>query len=156
MLAQAPVLVVALLLLLHAALGAGAVGGGGSEGGCERRCGRMKLPYPFGFSSGCTIQLGCDDTDDVAWLGHARELRLFVRNVTARVITLGLNPDCSRLFNSSVAALFSDNYAPSDWNNLLGRSCSPSVQAAYFNKNCIVPPERYKRWPHCTTNETFT
>ncbi|VAI13085.1 unnamed protein product [Triticum turgidum subsp. durum] len=160
-LALPPVMVVALLLLPHVALGAGAVGGGGGEGGCERRCGRMKLPYPFGFSSGCTIQLGCDDddTDDVAWLGHARELGLFVRNVTARAITVGLSPDCSRQFNSSVAALFSGNHAPCAWNTLLVRSCSPAAQDQDANiKSCKVPPEYYGRWSHshCSADESFS
>ncbi|XP_047051226.1 L-type lectin-domain containing receptor kinase IX.1-like [Lolium rigidum] len=116
------------VVLLHAASRAAGAGGGG-DGSCERSCGSMKLPYPFGFSSGCTIRLGCDD--GVPWLGDTRKLGLVVRNVTARGIILDLIPDCSRAFNASITALFSNNYAPDDGNTLVCR-CSPSANCTHF------------------------
>lgn len=108
------------VVLLHAASRAAGAGGGG-----DGSCGSMKLPYPFGFSSGCTIRLGCDD--GVPWLGDTRKLGLVVRNVTARGIILDLIPDCSRAFNAS---LFSENYVPVSGNTLVVSSCSPATQGA--------------------------
>uniref|UniRef100_A0A453INB1 Protein kinase domain-containing protein n=1 Tax=Aegilops tauschii subsp. strangulata TaxID=200361 RepID=A0A453INB1_AEGTS len=141
-------------VLLHAAAAAG-----GGNGSCERRCGSMELPYPFGFSGGCTIQLVCDvGVDDVraAWLGGAPELGLLVRNVTPRALILNLQPDCSRLFNASVAALFSDSYAPAWGNTLVVSSCSSSEAALI--KNCSSePPDRYMKrsTSHCSANESI-
>ncbi|KAM3254140.1 hypothetical protein ACQJBY_047956 [Aegilops geniculata] len=144
-----PLLVLAVVAaLLHAARGAGAAVGGG----CDRRCGGMELPYPFGFSSGCTIRLGCDAGTGVAWLGGALELGLLVRSVTPRAIILDLQPDCSRSFNTSVEALFSDSYAPSSRNALIVSSCDDranikncsSVSSSHCSANesirCILPP----------------
>ncbi|XP_071675885.1 wall-associated receptor kinase-like 14 [Lolium perenne] len=143
------------VVLLHAASRAAGAGGGG-DGSCERSCGSMKLPYPFGFSSGCTIRLGCDD--DVAWLGDARELGLHVRNVTARGIILELIPDCSRAFNATVGALFSDNYAPSSGNTLVVSSCSPVAQGARIISDCSSNPpasNMSRSSSHCSANESI-
>ncbi|VAI27405.1 unnamed protein product [Triticum turgidum subsp. durum] len=142
------VLVVVLVVaLLHAARGAGAAVGGG----CDRRCGGMELPYPFGFSSGCTIRLGCDAGIGAAWLGGAGELGLLVRNVTPRSIILDLQPDCSRRFNTSVAALFSDSYAPSSGNSLIVSSCD---DRANINSSSSGPAERFldRNSSHCSAN----
>uniref|UniRef100_A0A453JQ70 Protein kinase domain-containing protein n=1 Tax=Aegilops tauschii subsp. strangulata TaxID=200361 RepID=A0A453JQ70_AEGTS len=141
-----PVVVVA---LLHAASGAGAAVGGG----CDRRCGGMELPYPFGFSSGCTIRLGCDAGIGVAWLGGALELGLLVRNVTPRSIIIDLQPDCSRRFNTSVAALFSDSYAPASRNMLVVSSFD---DCANIN-NCSITPDSFinRTSSHCSANESI-
>jgi hypothetical protein len=141
---------VAVVVLLHAAhRAAGAAAGDGSG---ERSCGSMKLRYPFGFSSGCKIRLGCDD--HVPCLGDARELGLLVRNVTPRGIILGLKPDCSRSFNASVAALFSDSYAPVSGNGLVVSSCSPS--SAHIDV-CSSEPGRStdRSSAHCSANESI-
>ncbi|KAI4993441.1 hypothetical protein ZWY2020_007754 [Hordeum vulgare] len=141
-------------VLLHAAAAAGE-----GNGSCVRSCGAMTLPYPFGFSSGCTIRLGCDvgiDGVGGAWLGGARELGLLVRNVTPRALILNLHPDCSRSFNASIEALFSDSYAPASGNTLVVSSCSSSE--ADHIKNCSSePPDPYMDMPssHCTANESI-
>ncbi|XP_047083917.1 wall-associated receptor kinase-like 14 [Lolium rigidum] len=124
-------------------------------GGCERSCGGMALPYPFGFSSGCTIPLRCDAATGAAWLGGARELGMRVRNVTARALFLELLPDCSRPFNASVNALFSHTYAPASGNTLVVSSCRP-VDAAASIQNCSAqPPDQYmnRTSSHCAANE---
>ena len=119
----------------------------------------MELPYPFGFSSGCTIRLGCHvgaDGVGAAWLGGARELGLLVRNVTSRALILDLPADCSRRFNESVEALFSDSYAPASRNALVATSCSAAAGAPQTS-NCSGPPYRYMDMPssHCTANESI-
>ncbi|XP_037420084.1 wall-associated receptor kinase-like 14 [Triticum dicoccoides] len=135
-------------VLLHAPAAAG-----GGNGSCVRSCGRMTLPYPFGFSSGCTVRLGCHvgaDGVGAAWLGGAPELGLLVRNVTPRALTLNLQPDCDRSFNASVAALFSDSYAPSSRNGLVVRNCSSSE--ADRIRNCSSDYIN-RTTSHCTANE---
>ncbi|WVZ56070.1 hypothetical protein U9M48_006650 [Paspalum notatum var. saurae] len=122
-----------LLLLLHAAAAAG-------NASCARRCGGLTVQYPFGFSPGCEIQIGCDSADGAAWVGSGRELGLLVSNVTARAILLALRPDCSRPLNASVHALFSDRYAPGSQNALVVSSCRPAAHVS----NCSGPqPSTY-------------
>jgi hypothetical protein len=125
----------ALLLLTHAAAGSGS---------CERTCGALTVRYPFGFSPGCGIRLGCDQAAGTAWLGAAeRELGLQVSNVTARAIFLALHPVCSRRrrLDASVDALFSDNYAPTSQVELLVSSCNRTTTLA--RRNCSVQPPRH-------------
>jgi hypothetical protein len=129
------------VLLLHAARGSAGSTGGGGNGSCTQSCGRMRVPYPFGFSRGCTVQLGCDDASGTAWLGGTRGLGLLVSNVTPRAIVLTLPPNCSRPLNESLDALFTDNYAPTAQNALVVSSCDP--QAAARLSNCSIPPEAY-------------
>ncbi|KAL5210449.1 hypothetical protein ABZP36_006072 [Zizania latifolia] len=124
-----------LLPLLHAAHGST-----GSAGGCSRSCGALRVPYPFGFSSGCKVQLGCDPGAGTAWVGETVELGLLVKNVTSRALVLNLVPNCSRSLNASVAAIFTDNYAPAAQNGLVVSSCT---QVAAHTSNCSIPPENY-------------
>ncbi|CAM0872093.1 unnamed protein product [Alopecurus aequalis] len=128
---------------------------GGADGDCERSCGAMTLPYPFGFSSGCTIPLSCD-ANGTAWLGDASELGLLVRNVTPCALILDLFPDCSRPFNASVAALFSGNHAPASTNALVVSSCSPAAEAAALTSNCSASPDSFlnRTSSHCKANES--
>ncbi|CAN6361767.1 unnamed protein product [Urochloa humidicola] len=116
-------------LLLHAVAAAG-------NGNCERACGELTVQFPFGFSLGCEIRLGCDHATGTAWLGGELELGLRVRNVTARAIVLALFPDCSRPLNASVDALFSDNYALVSQNALVVSNCSRNAHTS----NCSVSP----------------
>ncbi|CAN6356936.1 unnamed protein product [Urochloa humidicola] len=127
---------VALLLpLLLLAVAAAAAG----NGSCERACGELTVQFPFGFSLGCEIRLGCDHATGTAWLGGELELGLLVRNVTARELVLTLSPDCSRRLDASVDALFSDNYAPASQNALVVSNCSRDAHTS----NCSVLPSAY-------------
>ncbi|CAL4913360.1 unnamed protein product [Urochloa decumbens] len=117
------------------------------DGGCEQSCGNLTVQYPFGFSAGCKIQLGCDQGGNgTAWLGAKRELGLVVSNVTARAVFLALLPDCSRRLNASVKELFTDNYAPSPQNTLLVSSCN---SAAARNNSCTMPATYLNSSSHC-------
>jgi hypothetical protein len=128
----------AALLLLPWLLHAAAAG----NGSCARSCGGLTVQYPFGFSPGCEIRLGCDPADGTAWLGKTRELGLLVSNVTARALFLTLRPNCSRRLNASVEALFTKAYAPGSQNGLVVSSCSSASQADHI-RNCSVPPSAY-------------
>ncbi|RLN16994.1 wall-associated receptor kinase-like 14 [Panicum miliaceum] len=131
--AATPLLLLLWLLPLHAAAAAA------GSGSCARSCGGLTVRYPFGFSPGCEIWLGCDQANGTAWLRAAHELGLRVSNVTARALVLTLLPDCSRRLNASVEALFSDNYAPGPQNVLLVSSCNRADRTM----NCSVPPATY-------------
>ncbi|TVU47860.1 hypothetical protein EJB05_07474, partial [Eragrostis curvula] len=125
------------------------------NGSCVRRCGRLTVQYPFGFSAGCKIQLGCDDRADdggAAWVGATRGLGLVVRNVTARALVVGLRPDCDRRLNASLDVLFSDSFAPSTWNALVVSSCVPAARALARIANCSIPPRNYLgNSSHCSS-----
>ncbi|CAN6338888.1 unnamed protein product [Urochloa humidicola] len=111
------------------------------NGSCERTCGGLTVQYPFGFSPGCEIRLGCDRANNgTAWLGDKRELGLLVSNVTARALILALPLDCTRRLDASVDALFSDNYAPDGQNTLVVRDCSSGGQR---RRRCTVRPVAY-------------
>jgi hypothetical protein len=122
------------LLLLHAAAA--------GNGSCVRSCGALTVQYPFGFSPGCEIPLGCDQANGTAWLGGARELGLLVSNVTARALFLTLRPNCSRRLNASLEALFTKTHAPGRQNALVVSSCRPASLAADIS-NCSVHPSAY-------------
>ncbi|KAL6867414.1 hypothetical protein ACP4OV_015438 [Aristida adscensionis] len=147
--AAAAVLLLPPLLLLHAA-----AAGGAGNASCARRCGAMTVPYPFGFSPGCEIPLGCDGAAGAAWVGGSRELGLLVRNVTARTVVLALLPSCSRRLNASVDALFSDHYAPAWQNALVVSSCGGAPQPDTRLTNCSIPPGDYlNRSSHCSAGD---
>lgn len=80
---------------------------------------------------------------------------LVVRNVTPRSIILGLRPDCSRPFNRSVTALFSDSYAPFPGNQLIASSCSPAAQLDAGG--CSVTGDRMvnRLSSHCSANQSI-
>ncbi|KAK9011115.1 hypothetical protein V6N11_043972 [Hibiscus sabdariffa] len=80
------------------------------------------LPFPFGFSSGCPVQLNCSSSTGFE-IGGFRVL-----NVTSTDIILDLPAKCGRQL-ASLAVLFGENYAPSAANHLLLENCSKALQA---------------------------
>ncbi|XP_066354697.1 wall-associated receptor kinase-like 14 [Miscanthus floridulus] len=133
-----------LLQLLHAAAA--------GNGSCARSCGGLTVQYPFGFSPGCEIPLGCDDqANGTAWVGGTRELGLLVHNVTARAVVLSLPQDCSRGLNASIQALFSKSYAPGSQNALVVSACSPASPS--HTSNCSDGDRYLDRSSQCNTTE---
>ncbi|XVF15672.1 hypothetical protein REPUB_Repub09cG0174900 [Reevesia pubescens] len=80
------------------------------------------LPFPFGFSPNCPIQLNCTSTGVKIGNFH-------VLNVTSSDIIIDLPVKCDRRL-SSLSVLFGENYALSIANNLLLQNCSKPLQSS--------------------------
>ncbi|KAE8707070.1 Wall-associated receptor kinase-like 14 [Hibiscus syriacus] len=92
------------------------------QGSCVTGNSTRFLPFPFGFSSGCPIQLNCSSSAGV-------EIGSFhVLNVTSTDIIVDLPAKCDRPI-ASLAVLFGENYVLSAANYLLLENCSKAVQA---------------------------
>ncbi|KAJ6353143.1 hypothetical protein OIU76_002200 [Salix suchowensis] len=80
-----------------------------STGNCASSCGIGKaanvVPYPFGFSNGCPIQLNCNSTED-----------------------------CSRSIET-IKPLFGQNYGPSWQNSLLLQNCNKSINGCVISRS---------------------
>ncbi|XP_030483705.2 wall-associated receptor kinase-like 14 [Cannabis sativa] len=93
---------------------------------CVRSCGsgrhgrgrRLSLPYPFGFSAGCEIQLRCNTT------GKAFVGEFPVRSIGSDSIKINIERKCNRPLNTSVGQLFGTNYAPTSRNAILLENCT--------------------------------
>ena len=79
------------------------------------------LPFPFGFSRSCTIQLNCSKTG-------VRIGEFNVLNITSTGIIIDLPTKCDRRL-ASLSVLFGENYALSAANNLLLQNCSKPLQS---------------------------
>ncbi|CAA7046942.1 unnamed protein product [Microthlaspi erraticum] len=90
---------------------------------CTGTCGRLILPYPFGFSNGCPIKFHCSETDG----GGAATTMMIgsfpVHNVTESHILVGVPHDCNRRIEA-VNQLFSEHYAPTSENSFLMEKCT--------------------------------
>ncbi|KAI5588658.1 hypothetical protein BDE02_05G112700 [Populus trichocarpa] len=115
-----------------------------SGSNCASSCGIGKsarvVPYPFGFSNGCPIQLNCESTEGEIKIGEFQ-----VQNITPNGILVNLPADCNRSIET-IRPLFGLNYGPSWQNSLLLQNCSkPSnscvisrspFQGELHSKNC--------------------
>ncbi|KAI3895356.1 hypothetical protein MKW92_027794 [Papaver armeniacum] len=89
-----------------------------SQSSCNRSCGgAAKVPYPFGFSNGCEIQLNCSETEGV----RIHEFK--VESITNDTIVIDLPESCGRPIRN-VKHLFSKNYGLTSQNGLLLGNCS--------------------------------
>ncbi|XP_059637015.1 wall-associated receptor kinase-like 14 [Cornus florida] len=96
---------------------------------CIQSCGTSPtkhLPYPFGFSDECPIQLNCNSTGDI--LIHDFP----VRKVDAEVILIHLQAKCDRPI-TDLHYLFGRNFAPTSRNGILLQNCSLPITA------CLIP-----------------
>ncbi|OMO84184.1 hypothetical protein COLO4_22182 [Corchorus olitorius] len=86
------------------------------HGSCKTSNFSISLPYPFGFSAGCPIQLNC--TDAGVTIG-----KFVVLNITSADIVIKLPAKCDREV-ASISVLFGENYALSSATSLLLQNCS--------------------------------
>ncbi|XP_061370682.1 wall-associated receptor kinase-like 14 [Gastrolobium bilobum] len=88
---------------------------------CHQTCGSAKpFPYPFGFSSGCTIRLNCTP-DGGIYIGEFPVL-----SVNADGIIVGIKALCNRPFDR-FHQLFSHKYAPTSANVILLKNCTETL-----------------------------
>ncbi|XVF61923.1 hypothetical protein PTKIN_Ptkin08bG0174000 [Pterospermum kingtungense] len=86
------------------------------HGSCATSNFTRTLPFPFGYSPGCPIQLNCSSTG--VSIGEFN-----VRNITSTDIIVNLPGNCQRPIYS-LSVLFGENYALSASNSLLLQNCS--------------------------------
>lgn len=95
---------------------------------CNNTCGSNHLPYPFGFSSGCQIQLNCSRNGEILVNNEFR-----VQYVTQDKIRINVQPQCNRsvqVFRN----LFTTNFAPLSSNAILLHNCSSDAV-----RSCSIP-----------------
>lgn len=101
---------------------------------CNRNCSsardrnntKPRVPYPFGFSPGCEIQLNCSRTGEIK-IGD-----FVVRNLTSDSILIDIPGNCNRSIRS-LEQLFGRNYRMTTRNGLLLRNCGSII------RECTVP-----------------
>ncbi|XAR64092.1 Non-specific serine/threonine protein kinase [Bertholletia excelsa] len=99
---------------------------------CSQSCSKAggpalsPLPFPFGFSSGCPIQLNCTPN------GTAVIDYFPIQQINPDSIILGVPADCGRPFQI-LQRLFSRNYALSTGNGILLRNCTSNFT------RCVIP-----------------
>ncbi|PIN02210.1 Serine/threonine protein kinase [Handroanthus impetiginosus] len=94
---------------------------------CGQSCGNHSVPYPFGFSNGCGIQLNCCSTSGKIKIGD-----FLVQNVTSDQILISVPANCSRSIEE-LSVLFSQNFAPTSRNGLLFERCKSPL------RDCAIP-----------------
>uniref|UniRef100_A0A0D9Y133 Wall-associated receptor kinase galacturonan-binding domain-containing protein n=1 Tax=Leersia perrieri TaxID=77586 RepID=A0A0D9Y133_9ORYZ len=130
---------------------------------CSRRCGRLVVPYPFGFSSTCPIKFSCDELNSTASLilpsasaaaGNATtaaadqsppysvvKFNPATRNST---FVVSVPVACGRSVAGARRWLAGANYGVSSRTGIFLRGCRNSTTA-----NCSVPVEAMLRTISC-------
>ncbi|KAJ6736691.1 WALL-ASSOCIATED RECEPTOR KINASE-LIKE 21 [Salix viminalis] len=100
---------------------------------CASSCGIGKaanvVPYPFGFSNGCPIQLNCNSTE-----GKIKIDEFQVQSITPNGVLINLPADCSRSIET-IKPLFGQNYGPSLSNSLLLQNCSKPINGCVISRS---------------------
>ncbi|PWA60627.1 hypothetical protein CTI12_AA380640 [Artemisia annua] len=97
--------------------------------GCNRSCPNgefNQVPYPFGFSSGCEIQLNCT-SNGIVLIG---EFPIQQFNSDKLIVTLPTK--CGRSADT-LSHLYGDHYAPMSANAILMENCTEQTT------NCMLP-----------------
>ncbi|CAI0553990.1 unnamed protein product [Linum tenue] len=102
---------------------------------CEQVCGGGggggRVPYPFGFSSGCPIQLNCS-------AGEIRIGEFRVQNITPDGVIVAVPAKCNRPLDS-LSSLFGSNFAPAWRTSLLLQNCSGVSGGRTGGGGCVIP-----------------
>ncbi|XP_042013567.1 wall-associated receptor kinase-like 14 [Salvia splendens] len=93
---------------------------------CNHTCGRRKLPFPFGFSSACQIQLNCSGNGTILAADFP------VQSVNAETILVNLPAVCGRPVEA-LRRLFTANLAPTSHNAVLLHDCRNQ------SSGCLIP-----------------
>ncbi|KAA8537686.1 hypothetical protein F0562_027324 [Nyssa sinensis] len=93
---------------------------------CNRSCGSEHLPFPFGFSSGCSIRLNCTSNGTIFIDNFP------VQKVTSDGLLINLPAECGRSIDT-FHRLFGKNYAPTSRNGILLQNCNKSIT------ECLIP-----------------
>ncbi|KAM7506865.1 hypothetical protein LguiA_017318 [Lonicera macranthoides] len=102
-----------------------------SNSTCNHYCGtvgsnRTRVPYPFGFSAGCPIELNCSSNGDIL-IGEFK-----IQNFTTDNILIDLPAQCKRSIHS-IKQVINHNFAPTWSNNILLQNCSSVLSG------CMIP-----------------
>ncbi|XP_010427988.1 PREDICTED: wall-associated receptor kinase-like 14 [Camelina sativa] len=98
---------------------------------CNGICGRLTLPYPFGFSPACPIRFHCSEVDQAAKIGG-----FSVQNVTENSILVGLPHNCSRKIEDMTPLFASQNFAPTE-NSFLMDKCMYKTNGCSINQGFL-------------------
>ncbi|XP_076931423.1 wall-associated receptor kinase-like 14 [Bidens hawaiensis] len=96
---------------------------------CNQSCPNSQfktVPYPFGFTSACKIQLNCTSNGDVL-IGE-----FTVQQFHPESLLVSLPAKCGRSINT-LTHLYSQHYAPMSSNAILMENCTERM------KNCMIP-----------------
>lgn len=92
------------------------------------RCGRERVPFPFGFlGSGCRSRITLNCSDSKMMIG-----KFIVQKVTSDRILVSVPAQCNRSIED-LLPLFGSNFAPTTNNGLLLENCSLPVN------DCLIP-----------------
>ncbi|XP_047977473.1 wall-associated receptor kinase-like 14 [Salvia hispanica] len=92
---------------------------------CNQTCGWRTVPFPFGFSPGCEIQLNCSHN------GTALAADFPVLAITSDTILASLPAVCNRPVEA-LGRLFTRNYAPTFLNAVLLQNCSGGPNSCFI------------------------
>ncbi|GAB2224000.1 hypothetical protein Droror1_Dr00004745 [Drosera rotundifolia] len=118
-----------LLLLIATPIASAATTAVASNSSCDRSCGSREVPYPFGFSATCGIELSCSSRNRIELAGFD------VLSLTSDSILINVSAKCNRLV-TNMKVLFGDNYAPTAMNAFLMWNCGTRSNSS---KGCLVP-----------------
>ncbi|XP_042006518.1 wall-associated receptor kinase-like 14 isoform X3 [Salvia splendens] len=92
---------------------------------CNQTCGWRTVPFPFGFSSSCEIQLNCSPN------GTALAADFPVLSISSDTILASLPAVCNRPVEA-LGRLFTRNYTPTFLNALLLQNCSGGPNSCFI------------------------
>nr|AAL91622.1 At2g23450/F26B6.10 [Arabidopsis thaliana]AAN33192.1 At2g23450/F26B6.10 [Arabidopsis thaliana] len=97
---------------------------------CNGRCGGLTLPYPFGFSNGCSIRFDCSAAEK-PMIGD-----FSVQNATENSIFVGLSHNCTRKIED-MNPLFGENFAPTSENSFLMENCNRTTDGCSIKQKFL-------------------
>ncbi|KAM1223713.1 hypothetical protein ACFX2G_043661 [Malus domestica] len=119
---------------------------------CNQSCpsfGPIPIQYPFGFSSGCEIQLNCTPNSGFA-IGEFP-----IQSITQDSIRINLQSRCNRPLHT-LLHLYSRNYAPTSRNAILLQNCTDGRPSSSCEIPNILVQARFDAPPNCSANSSLS